>query len=325
MSIVTDQEYYNPSVKMSFLSSYNEGTAKWYQRIFNYSFKYECKYGIDLYDFNPSQIREVVQEMNPLTYNSSRSNISVISTYLSWAIDKGLRTSIVNPLDEVSTLWVEQFVAKGTKLYVSEREMRSIEDYCVNAQDAVIFRLLFEGVQGKACSEISNLKYDDVDHDNAILTLHNADGKTRKLQVSLRCIHLIDQAMRQREYIKGNGETLDNENILPYFALVSSEYVLRNSITTKHSSPNVDKYTIYRRIDSIKSLFSGQFDAKYLTSKNIVKSGMIKMGRDLLHDRGKLDKSEYMEIAHRFRVNGWWLIKEFLNEETIEQVYGGNK
>jgi hypothetical protein len=88
-----------------------------------------------------------------------------------------------------------------------------------------------------------------------------------------------------------------------------------------------DKHLVYRRIATI----SEYFDYKYLNIKNISKSGMLKMAKDLYLRDGELDKKQLDEIAEKFdtpkakvgdvMLNNYYALKEFINMENIEKLY----
>lgn len=316
-----DQEQetlYNPVLKNAFLAQYPQMTSATYSRIFTHSYSFEEHLGKDMYEWNAIEIKDFLQSLKPLTLGASKTNGSIVSSYMQWAIQRKLREHLRNPLQSVDEAWYEQFVDKNQKIYITETELRRIEDFCINAQDAVIFRLLFEGAEGKGCVELCNLRKKDVSPDG-VLTLRD-DDSVRQLSVSLRAMKQIEAAMKQKIYFKSNQMMDAPDNVRSYTDLVDSEFVIRNSITRTERLEAVDKHTIYRRIDKIKGMFGG-FDSDYLSAKNIRKSGMIKYARELAPS-GSLKKEHYLEIARRFNVKNWWRIQETVNEITLQEVYG---
>lgn len=116
---------------------------------------------------------------------------------------------------------------------------------------------------------------------------------------------------------------------MPYIYLVRNDYVLKTGMTRNDGEGKADKYLVYRRLATIGELF----EKLYLTVTNIRDSGMLKMAKDLLDERGKLEKEEYHLICERFnigkiRLNGelqynyFPYKKTFLNVETIQRIYG---
>lgn len=314
------EEFFNNEIKQKFLSQFPETTQVTYGRIFTKSSVMEKNLNKDIYDFNYKELFNFLNTLNPLTNASSRSNGRIVSSYIYWAVSQGLKKNGINPFATTKQEWFDQFVDKTVRIMISESEMMQVEDFCYNAQDAVIFRLIFEGVQGKECRELSNLKWSDVDRDTNILTLFDGDNK-RELHVSNRCIRMIEEAFKQTQYLKRNGDMDDpNGNLRDYTDLVQNNYILRSSVTRTHAfAEGVNKHTIYRRISGIKEAFG----FPHLTVKNIARSGMLKMGKDLLEEYGELNKDLYERIAKKFGVNNYWYVSEFVNEDTIKEVYGG--
>lgn len=311
---------YNPEVKQRFLKKYPHDS---YERIFLRSYIFEEALQKDLYDFNMDDIKRVLYDLNPLTVGASRSNGRIITSYIDWAIEEGYRRNNINPLKTVQSKWFDQFVDKSRKIYITEEELKEIENHCVNAQDAVIVRALFEGL---TISELLNLKKDDVDYDNCILKLKDDKKGERTLKVSSECIRLIAQAARQEKYYKNNGEVTENTK-RPWNELIDNEYILRPNKTKTKYTDRADEYLIYRRLDVLKRTLG----FPYLTSKNISNSGKLKMAKDLYLKEGELGRKQLEKIAERFNlsivnINGYQsynltILRDFITLENLKMYY----
>lgn len=327
---------YNANIKERFLSEFGESTQNTYRRIFMRSKNFECQYDKDLYEFNAKEIGDLLYDLNPLTFASSATNTRIVSSYMYWAINMNLRgknsTWISNPVENVDNAWIRKFVRPNTRIYLSENELRQVEDFCTNYQDAVIFRCLFEGIEGNELSELCNLQKKDINMSYNTLSLHDSNGAKRFLDVSDRCMDLIIGALDQRIYHKRNGymDTDLYSNVPPTVRVAINNYVLRNNLTnTQAQMGPVSKNVIYHRITTIRNLFGETpdneqgFTCQYLRPKNIVRSGMIWMGKKILDNKGSLTKEDYEAIVQRYNKNNAWSIKEFVNEELIKEIYGG--
>lgn len=319
---VYENEMYNKEIKENFLNNYRKDTQLVYKRIFLKSAKLEKSLDKDLYNFTTDQLEDVLRDLNPSTLTASRSNASIIIKYLDWSGENGLRSNI-NPLKVFPPKYFDKFVNASIQLYVTDEQLRDIEDFCVNAQDAVIFRLLFEGVGGRECSELRNLRKKDINFDEKVLTLYNDKNghkEKRELSVSSRCIGLIEEALKQDTYAKRNGELIEDTRVRQFNNLVQNDYVIRNSITRTDNYGAVSVHTIYRRIDVIRELFG---DLPYLTAKGLTYSGMLAMAKELLEEEGKLEKRQLLKICKRYNFNKetWYLLKKHINVENIEKVY----
>jgi len=311
---------YNEETKQRFLKTLHPNTQMSYIRVLLAAKRTEEQLGKDLYDFNLNEIEYVLYDLAPTTVTSSEVSGRIITSYITWAIEQGLRSNNINPLKLVSSDYFKKFVDPSIVTFLSEKELIQIEEGCVNAQDAAIFRLLFEGVGGTTYSEIRNLKREDIDEDNRILKLVDEDGKTRELQVEQRTIDLVLKAAKEEIYYKKNGEVEDESGrIRQYTDLVKNDYVFRPSITKVNSANMpIEGSVIYRRVSLIKDFF----DIPYLTPKNVAKSGMLKMAKDFVESEGELKRHHYIAIAERFKVNNWYSLKKYITIENINRVYG---
>jgi integrase len=316
--------FYNEEIKLKFLSYYTKISQDTYTRIFKESFKLEEELNKDLCDFSGGEIKRYLRKLKPTTKNSSRSNGRKVKNYIEWAIEEGYSTNEFNPIGELeSPSWFDQFIVHK-KQYISKMELERIEALCKNYQDRVILRLLFEGVQGKGCSELIYLKVDDIDRIRGVLRLKDEDGSRRELKVSSDCMEIIEEAIKEKIYYKKNGEmesTLDN--VREYNDLVQNDYVIRNCIVHTNNYEFVKKHTIYRRIATIQE-YIHKHDPELvhvLTAKSIANSGMIYEGSKIYEQKGKLEKEDYDWIVEKFNIKNNWLLRDFVNERMIEELY----
>jgi site-specific recombinase XerC len=317
-NFVYEHDVFNVEIKDKYLSSYSEATRQTVKRVFQVSAEMEHKLNQDLYQFNMEEVEQVLFSMKPPTLAASRANISLVNGYFIWAIGQGLVNE--NPVDQIRAVeddqWLRKFITEKNS-YVTEQELMQIEDWCVNAQDAVIFRLVWEGVYGHALSELSNLKMSDVDVENQILNLADAKGNHRQLQVSSRCIDLIKDAYKSDIYYKKNGEAVLEDYQREYVDLLSSEYVLKAGKTNTITTGQVNQHIILRRFKAICRMF----DLEEVTTKSVAKSGMIKMAKDAMAKGEELNRELMERIANRYVVNFWWSLRDFITLEEIKKLY----
>src|SRR5690606_35337891 len=136
--------------------------------------------------------------------NTVESYGRIISSYLNWNVKQGNIEQ--NPLASFRPTDFEKYLTNDEE-YMTEKQLRRYEDQCENYQDAVILRMLFEGLNGKELSEIRKLKKEHVNSDSRILYLMNEVTHTgRVIEVEQRTIDLLEGAMKQRTYKKRNGQ-----------------------------------------------------------------------------------------------------------------------
>lgn len=316
---------YNPELKNAFLNEQyeNEDSRKIVSYLFYNSRPTEEQLKKDLANFNINDIDVLMKDLDPPNSAVARSNGSVISTYINWAMGNGHRKAIDNPLRGIYPEWYDKFVG-DKKLFMSKDELKDTIENIHNAQDAVIMQLLFEGVSGNKMSELLNLKQEDIDWDNNILHLEDDKFGKRDVEVTEDCLQLIQQAINQTIYYSKNGTATGRKAEIE---LVENEYVLRNIKTGAYSTGKGSPNLIYRRLTVISELF----DLPYLTSKNLTKSGMIYEAYKEFVSTGTLDNDQISKIAEKFGVRkikvreyeyyNTSILREFINNENIMKLY----
>jgi site-specific recombinase XerD len=323
---------YNEEVKEAFLQylideeGYTEETVHVFRFVFYKSYDVEDILQKDMYDFNMSELKQVLLNANKSTLNSVRAFASMMKKYIDWAIHTGLTNSNINPMDMFTTKDFEECIDKSKKLFISEDELIEIENRLVNYQDKVVPRLLFEGANGYEVSELINLKKYDVDYANKRLRLYDDKSGERFITVSDRCLEFIEKAINEKVYYARNGEK-DSAHGKSEYEYFETDHVIKNVLTGRTKGA-ADKNVVYRRMYMIKEIF----DMPYLTIKNIWRSGMIKMAVDLYKEEGELTNKQLAKIAEQFGLgkiinNGhetynYHSMRQFINRDNILDLYG---
>lgn len=315
---VHEHGLYNEDVKTEFLEQLNiaENSKKNVRLTFLRSYDLETEYNKDLYGFTPEELDTLVQSFGAPTIVAMRSMVSHINLYMLWAIGKGFIA--VNPLDSLTAQsdWPHRHVS--SRKVLTEQDMMEIEDFCANAQDAVIFRLLFEGVGGKGLEEISNLQIQDVDFKNKTLSLKYGH-RERTLKVSARLLSLIKDAHTEYMYYKSNNMVeQEYPNYVPYQDLIPSAYIMKNVKNIPTDRENVSKDVLYFRIKRIGEFFG----LEKITPRQIILSGMIYAAKEIYERDGILEKPQYEEIGARFNNRFWWSVRDNVKAEDIVATYG---
>lgn len=312
--------------KHEFLGEIVESTAKSYERIFNYVKPHEEALGKDVRYFTFEELETILFNFKSNNRNTLETYGRIISSYLNWCVQHGYSNS--NPLTILKPNDFEKYLT-NEETYMTEKQLTRYEDRCVNEQDSVILRLSFVGVGGKQMSEIRNLKEEDIDWDKKRLHLVNtlkADDNgfpikftERFLDVDDRTLELLKGAIQQETYEKRNGQMVEHEKVRRYTDLVSSDYVIRASITNtqdnvQESAP-VDKFVIYRRMQ----VMSETLGIEKLTAKYVQRSGMMYFANKLMTDELTLDDMKV--VADRYNMKSYHNLKGFLNVENIRQTY----
>lgn len=275
---------YNYEIKQKFLNEYpkSEKYKDKFRLLFEKSFSLENEWGKDIANFSLFEIVDLMDKLNARTTNSGFDNKNLIKYYIKWSINNGIREDKDNPLNTVPKDWHLDFVY-DTKDYLSKFEIDKIIERTINAQDAVILCLLFEGVSGKELWEIRSLRPENVNSDTGVLRVKNLDGSIREIKVSDKCLKLINSAYYQDEYIPKNGDSKETARRGQNFELFHTGFVIKPSKTNTQNFEQVDAHLIYQRLRTIADFFQN----KSLQSVTKIQySGMIWQGK-LLYDKYK--------------------------------------
>ena len=323
---------FNLELKNEFLSSMigtktiSEDTSKSYTRIFNVTKPSEYALNKDLSEFTLEEMETILYNFQANNRNTVESYARIISSYLNWSYQHNKTQT--NVLSSLKPTDFEKYLTNEEN-YFTDKLLRRWEDGCANYQDAVLLRLLFNGIGGKQMSEIRNLKKTDVDFDNKRLRLVNtlksdSNGLPLKfterwIDVDDRTLDLIRGAIDKKTYLKKNGDMAETQhnNVRAFTDLVSNDYVVRASITkTDNWNTPVDRFVIYRRIQMLSEIFG----IEILTTKFIQRSGMIYYANELMKD-GELALDDIKMVADRFNLKSYHNLKGFLTIENIEKTY----
>lgn len=336
MNTLYTEELYNPEVKEQFLEHVGEDSASTYERILLVAAGQERQITIDLFDMNLQELADVMYAVNPLTASSVRSIISYTRRYIDWAIEQGYTRSNINPLRGIDYKWGKQFIDYSKKLFLSEEELFDIEEDLVNGQDSFVLRALFCGLYGDGLSEILNLKMEDIKYQSKTIRLYDDSKGERELkfetewqEIDFERLHsLAEEANSQDKYLNKNG-TAENVRRLTS-ELTQSPFVIKPSKTRNSGEIRTSNHVIYRRLGNISEMF----EIPYLTTKNIWKSGQIKMAKELLNrdSTNKLDIKHLVEIALRFNLvneidiekvipSKVYSMKDYINPRNLKELY----
>lgn len=301
---------YNEIVKQEFLSKYPQDTQQTYKWIFKKSYELENELSKDLSFFNITDLANLMKQLKPISNGSAQSYGRIITSYVNWS--NVSNSEILN----LNNKWFYQFVDFSQKIYWSELEVFAMENKLVNAQDSVLIRLLFEGINGQGHSEILNITKRDINIKDKTIKLVDSNLNERVVEVSDRLLYLIDKAFKQTVYYNKNGEAVGKRTSQK---LIKNEYLIRTSNVTAKHDKIADKFLIQRRISSIASYFN----YKNLTANRIRNSGMLKMTKDSLFNQ-EISNDILLKVADRFKINtstNYEKLKEIVNIKNINLLY----
>lgn len=313
---------YNSELKNVFLNTIeNDGTRDNIGYTFQKARTLEEEKGRDICYFNFDELGELWSSFRAKSFAAITTKVSIIVKYIDFCIDKGLA--------DVNYNWAKMYFNEGgLRPYVSKvatnnriidkETLEDIIDFCANAQDAVIYALLFEGVKGRpiqenAFEEMRNLKMVDCDTNANNIILRQDNGETRVIEVSDYTMNIIADAFNQQEYLRKNGESTAK---LKELELIETGYVLKLGYIGRNSDSSDDRVShqvIFRRLKNIAKAYGNNF----LTPTNIYMSGMVDYAQTLKAEKGTdLDNNDYIHICEKYNIDikRWYKIKVEIKE-----------
>lgn len=283
--------FFNNERKKHFMNKISKSYEKQCINIFNVSYFIEQKYNKDIYEFNIKELEELFKALESKAIRTARSRFIIITQYITFYMY--LRNDKKNPLHEFSPSWADQFINSDRRL-ISENELNDILKKIPNAQDKVVYRLIFEGIDGKKHSELINLKIEDIDWGTNTLKVIDLERGSRYVKVTDLCMSLLREAIEQPYY-----KVIKNRNFDGPFFEGDEDFVIKRH--GRHNKGDRTGMIINGKIRILKEL-SGMKD---ITASVLFYSGMARMAINVSRRKNipvrELGFGEnWTEIANRF-------------------------
>lgn len=254
---------YNINLKERFIEFKGKSYLGKLRSIFRKSYLLETELNKDVYHFNQEEMEQLFALLNFKnvvdTYNS-------IKYYLDYCKDQeGIIDK--NIIVSVSPHHFEDFT-ENKSLRFKEESINSFISQCINAQDRLILRLLFEGVYGEDISELRNLKKSDVSWETNTLRLNCDISGPRQIRVTNECMALIKESIKTNVQYYHNGE-IKSGILYEYYC--DNDYLIR-TIRKKAKNPSnrVGRSLLISRFKLYQTWFNVS-----VTPYSVYKSGMI--------------------------------------------------
>jgi integrase len=324
---MSENKLYNPEIKEKYLSKFESEetqTQNTIRHILRKAYIMEESRQRDLYDFNIEEVGNVIKNyVNPRNKTVAKSTIRFISSYISYCCDIGLRENGINPLDEMTKdeEWVSSLVDMTKKIHYSDDEFLNLVRQLENEQDKAMLTLMFEGIIGQSFSQLTVIKYDDIDWKNNKVYV---EERNESIEVNKDCIEFIELAFKETSYKTYN----EKENRYSERDLLPSTYLFKNLKTPRANEGDpVKQNVLYSRLTQIRN----EFHLDYLTPNSIKQSGMLKMAAELFDENGKLEYGEFEKIGDKYGLskifsNEYYyynttMMKQFISSENLKELY----
>lgn len=291
---------FNAEVKERYLKTLNSSSQYMYRKVLEKIAVMERFYNKDVSNFIYEEYTKLLYSLNAKSLVSIGTQHSIIRNYIQFAVDNGA-ASPNRLVDNVAAMFTKddlvQFIRHDAKQnqIISSEELDELIDLCYNPQDAALIQALREGIKGTSCTELINLKINDI-NPIGFIDLYDKDTE-RVITVSRKTIRLLIEAHKQDKYWRNNGES--NNKKAPYFYLPKTEYIFKP--TGKNNYEQVNDQILRRRLKVVAEWYGNPF----LNITNIWLSGIVEYAQKLMqkYNVDKLSTEHYKEICYKYGIN----------------------
>lgn len=312
-------------LKQEFLNMKPTATAYAESFVLRLADEFEYMIGKPIYNMSFDELDELIgTKFRNSSVKAVMKNVSILKTYIDFCIGKKVVVHGENRLATFTSKEAKKFVHRQALLnsFIDKETLALYEEMLYNEQDKLLLRLPYIGVKGRAAregsfEEIINLRIDDLDEVNKMLTLRQNDGKCRRIKVDTHTIELIKSTYNQEFYVENNGEEKSNpKNPEPRHLVINKfdNYVLRVPGTNKFEkfSPNL----LNSRMTRIQKYVGNE----YLSYTNLYNSGMVQMAIDIYKEKGEVTKEDFILICDRFKYGArnseryWFFVRDLFEQ-----------
>lgn len=329
-----ENQLYNRDTKIEFLNDWCKGKSQKtlieYEKTLRICAKIEKQYDEDLVFLQVEEFENLLRNFNSTTVKSLKSYLNVLKKYEIWREQQGhlngkfLMTPTFDKVD------LEKYLNRigSVEKFISLDEIFKFLDRIDNAQDAVIFTLLYEGIKGSNNKEITNLKVSDYTKDG-IVTI---GGKNpRQIKVHDKTLQLMNEARDQKFYEKTRKHTAINDMTSTHYELpLESPYLIRQNVKNSSSDGGYSLYTTgspanWQTINSrVKKIaMHERINKPYLTAQSLLQSGMLYKALEKEIEKGKdkltIDDYKAVMVQYGGKPENYFILKE-MYETVFEPI-----
>lgn len=279
----------------------NEKTQLTYYRLFKLFMDLEEIKNKDIALFNREELLQAISAIPTYSKRTINQIDSTLNNYIDWACKRGINPTSINPMQSIS---VKEHLEKNinTKVlsqkFITKEDLKQLRDKVesgsdtvLNAQDFICVVFPFYGIYGRDCCEMINLRNEDVQLIDKIITVKNEDDSERVIKADSFLIDLIEEAQQEVEYIRAyRGKS----------QLFDIGYVLKN---TKEGQ-QITSTGVRTRVKKCMKAFNEVIDEKSrLTFKSLVASGKINRLEEIKLEKGELVDQDFRNVMIEFGDN----------------------
>ena len=250
---------FNEEIKARFVNEFSPDSLKAiYNSLFRRTEEYETKLNKDICDFNFQECLGILVSLKPKSITGVGVFKSQLNRYADWAIDNNLSQTkknywILVPLND-------EYAKSSFKFqYVKDiDELKNIVDTGLSSKyDKYVIYLLYMGIMGKNCEELTLLREDDV------RSIHEMIITKRRVYNSITppLLELIKTDQHFADYKRRDENSI---------------YFVKPFATKKYIGHPINMHYIYRIFEKLnENYFEATKEKKAFTTVSIWRSGLF--------------------------------------------------
>lgn len=336
-------EFFHPLIKEKFLKTQieNENSKMTYSTTLGNISEYERFLGIDIFDMNRSQLKDGFETLTTNTLPTVSTTKSRLANYIEWAISPSV--NICKNVNNSGMVlgWLKSCddddlvsITAMENQYVTEKEKNDIIDYARNFQDKSLVMLLFRNIGGVKLSEITDMKFTDLNFETNEVHLHGVvkarDKVTKKIvdiigdrfvQLTTDEMNMLKIAYKTSTYdswkaVSGSKSSKEDWIGEP---LLNNGYIFRK----KERKGNDNIYEPIKAqilTQRLKSLVKGEgyegvgLQKPQIVAKTLGVSGMLNELKNLRSSKGILTDDDFKDVVVKFNA-------QEENFQTLRKLY----
>lgn len=202
-----EEKYYNHEQKQRWIESINldQYPAGYWERVFLVYKPFEEELKKDVCNFNKVEIKNMYLDLNYMSFETLMVANYSLSKYTMWALQNAMVDDGINHYADFDA---EELV-DCTNMRQIKNAIVTLDDIIIglnkldNYQDQFILLALFEGIRGKQCEDLCELRLSDISNGKA----HLKSGKT--ISISSKLYHLAVDTNNTYQYTFTDGRVYD--------------------------------------------------------------------------------------------------------------------
>jgi len=300
----------------------NENSRQTYRITLGNISEHERFLGKDIFNQSWNEVKETFETLTTNTLATVSTTKSRIAKYIEWAISNNLSESnmVLGLLKNCNDEDLVSITAMENQ-YITEEEKDRLIDYSRNYQDKAFIMLLFKGVGGVELSEITGLRFSDLNFDTNEIHLHGKvkkrdekTGKTveakgeRTIKLTEDEMNMLELAYKTSTFWVYKAKTRDITKDRNWVAepLMENGYIFRK----KERSNNVDTYSQEIRAQiltsRLKTLVKDEgyegigLQKPQIVVKTLNTSGMLHQLKKLRATKKQITDDDFREIVKQY-------------------------